>query len=95
MHFSEKFHAPIYFETNFPYKITSWEETYPDGFGENVQMLTTTLDKNIMNNYWNKNPRFFSLQGSVKSGIRNMKKRIIFLLIFISIDLSALRNKQQ
>lgn len=47
----------IQFNTDFPHKIISWEETYPSGFGENKQMLTTTatLDETIMTDYWTKN----------------------------------------
>lgn len=47
----------IRFSTDFTHRIVSWEETYPSGFGENKQMLTTTatLDKTLMTDYWAKN----------------------------------------
>ncbi|NJM79859.1 MAG: septum formation inhibitor Maf, partial [Flavobacterium sp.] len=47
----------ITFENSFPYKIVSWEESYPDGFGSNAKTLTTkgTLLQTIKSDYWNKN----------------------------------------
>ncbi|MGB3608539.1 septum formation inhibitor Maf, partial [Psychroserpens sp.] len=31
----------MYYNTNFPYEILSWEETYNDGYGSNAARLTT------------------------------------------------------
>nr|WP_223270687.1 septum formation inhibitor Maf [Subsaximicrobium wynnwilliamsii] len=47
----------ISFNPEFPYQILSWEETYPDGFGEDPTVLTSkaTLLKSIKSDYWNKN----------------------------------------
>ena len=47
----------VTFENSFPYKISSWEETYPDGFGKNAKILTTkgTLLQTVKTDYWNKN----------------------------------------
>lgn len=47
----------IYFTENFPYEIAGWEESYPDGFGENKQTLTTRAvkDKVLIIDYWNHN----------------------------------------
>ena len=47
----------IYFEENFPFKILKWTESYPDGFGNNKSLLTTTatLDTTIMLDYWKRN----------------------------------------
>jgi len=47
----------IEFQAQFPHKIMGWEETYPSGFGENAQKLTTkaTLDETIMLDYWTRN----------------------------------------
>ena len=44
----------IYFESNFPYKITGWEESYNDGGGK---LLTTRAVKNqsMLLDYWAKN----------------------------------------
>lgn len=41
----------------FPYTITSWEETFKSGFGANAQELTTTATriKTIQSPYWGKN----------------------------------------
>ena len=46
----------ITFENSFPYKIVSWEESYPDGFTSKATILTTkgTLLKTIKTDYWNK-----------------------------------------
>ena len=43
----------IVFETSFPHKIISWEESYP----ERGSMMTTkaTLNKTMLLDYWNKN----------------------------------------
>ena len=45
------------FESTFPYTITSWEETYKDGYGPNAKELTTkaTKIKTIKSPYWGKN----------------------------------------
>ncbi len=47
----------IYFSRTFPYTIEKWEESYPSGFGENTEMLTTKAVKKqrIKSDYWNKN----------------------------------------
>ncbi|MGB3608106.1 MAG: septum formation inhibitor Maf, partial [Psychroserpens sp.] len=47
----------MYYNTNFPYEILSWEETYNDGYGSNAARLTTkaTRLKTIKSPYWNKN----------------------------------------
>lgn len=47
----------INFNPEFPYQILSWEETYPDGFGEDPTLMTTkaSLLKSIKLDYWNKN----------------------------------------
>ncbi len=47
----------ITFTQEFPYTITSWEETFKSGFGSNAQQLTTTATaiKTIKSPYWNKN----------------------------------------
>lgn len=47
----------ITFENSFPYKILSWEESYPDGFGANARILSTTgtLLKTLKVDYWSKN----------------------------------------
>lgn len=47
----------INFNSNFPYEITDWEETYKDGYGEQAQILTTkaTKLKTINSAYWSKN----------------------------------------
>lgn len=46
----------IEFEANFPYKIISWKETYPDGFGSNAKVLETkgVRIKSIRSKYWDK-----------------------------------------
>lgn len=45
------------FDSKFPHTITSWEETYKDGYGANAQELTTkaTRIKTIKSPYWGKN----------------------------------------
>jgi hypothetical protein len=50
-------HLKIYFETEAPYLITRWEETYKDGFGEHSRQLTTTavLKTSYWVDYWSKN----------------------------------------
>nr|WP_321244634.1 septum formation inhibitor Maf [uncultured Psychroserpens sp.] len=47
----------INYNPEFPYDITSWEETYKDGYGANAKTLTTkgTLLKTIKSPYWSKN----------------------------------------
>lgn len=47
----------IDFENIFPFKILGWSETYPDGFGNNKRLLTTTatLKKTIWLDYWKHN----------------------------------------
>ncbi len=46
----------INYNPNFPYEITSWEETFKDGYGTNAKTLTTkaTKLKTIKSAYWNK-----------------------------------------
>ncbi len=47
----------LHFTPQFPHIITSWEETYKDGYGPNAQELTTTatLIETIKSPYWSKN----------------------------------------
>ena len=47
----------ITFESNFPYKILSWEESFMSGFGKNAKKLSTkaSLIKSIKSAYWGKN----------------------------------------
>ncbi|TXE16057.1 septum formation inhibitor Maf [Psychroserpens burtonensis] len=47
----------INYNPEFPYDITSWEETYKDGYGARSKMLTTkaTKLKTIKSAYWSKN----------------------------------------
>ena len=47
----------ITFNPEFPYDITSWEETFKSGFGKNVKTLTTKATKlnSIKSAYWGKN----------------------------------------
>jgi hypothetical protein len=47
----------IHFETDFPHKITAWEETFKSGFGANAKTLTSkaTAIKTIKSAYWSKN----------------------------------------
>lgn len=47
----------IYYTRIFPYSIEKWEESYPSGFGENAEILTTKAVKKerIKTDYWNKN----------------------------------------
>lgn len=47
----------INFNSNFPYDIISWEETFKSGFGTNAKELTTkaTKLKTIKSAYWGKN----------------------------------------
>lgn len=47
----------IHFANVFPYEIIGWEESYPDGFGANKKMLTTTATKKktIWLDYWKYN----------------------------------------
>ncbi|CAL66784.1 hypothetical protein [Christiangramia forsetii] len=47
----------IYFSRKFPFSIEKWEESYPSGFGENAEILTTKAVKKqrIKSDYWNKN----------------------------------------
>jgi hypothetical protein len=46
----------IEFEAHFPFKILSWTETYPDGFGSNAKVLETkgVMIKTIRSKYWEK-----------------------------------------
>lgn len=47
----------IHFETDFPHKITAWEETFKSGFGANAKTLISkaTAIKTIKSAYWGKN----------------------------------------
>ncbi|MFT7051824.1 MAG: hypothetical protein ACJAZK_002442 [Psychroserpens sp.] len=47
----------INYNPEFPYDITSWEETYKDGYGARSKILTTkgTKLKTIKSAYWSKN----------------------------------------
>ncbi len=47
----------IYFQSSFPHEISGWQETYPDGFGNNKKMLTTKAlrKKTIWLDYWKHN----------------------------------------
>lgn len=47
----------IRFNSQFPYDILGWEETYKDGYGANAKTLTTkaTPLKTIKSAYWTKN----------------------------------------
>jgi len=47
----------ISYSRTFPYTIEKWEETYPSGSGENMEILTTKAIKKqrIKTDYWNKN----------------------------------------
>jgi len=47
----------IYFTDGFPYEIKGWEETYPDGFGNNKKILQTIAvrKKIIWLDYWSHN----------------------------------------
>lgn len=47
----------INFNSEFPYHISGWEETYKDGYGLNENFLTTkgTKLKTIKSAYWSKN----------------------------------------
>jgi hypothetical protein len=47
----------ITFENSFPNKIKAWKETYPDGFGDKKEVLTTTgtLLETVKTDYWKKN----------------------------------------
>ncbi len=47
----------IYFQPAFPHQILGWQESYPDGFGNNKKMLTTKalLKKTIWLDYWKHN----------------------------------------
>lgn len=46
----------ITFNPQFPYEITSWEESFISGTGDSAKMLTTkaTQIKTIKSDYWNK-----------------------------------------
>lgn len=46
----------ITFENAFPFKILSWEESYPDGFDYKAQILITSgkLLETVKTDYWNK-----------------------------------------
>ena len=47
----------IYFNSEFPFTIEGWEETFISGYGEGAKQLTTkaTKLKTITSDYWNKN----------------------------------------
>ncbi|MBL4755375.1 MAG: septum formation inhibitor Maf [Flavobacteriales bacterium] len=47
----------INYQTQFPYQIISWEETYLSGWGESKEKLTTTAEKikTLNSAYWTKN----------------------------------------
>ncbi|MFT5848913.1 MAG: hypothetical protein ACJARX_002489 [Psychroserpens sp.] len=45
----------INYNTEFPYDITSWEETYKDGHGGKTLTTKATQLKTIKSPYWNKN----------------------------------------
>ncbi|MHA7057077.1 septum formation inhibitor Maf [Aquimarina sp. M1] len=47
----------VIFNSDFPYEIESWTETFKSGFGANVKELTTkaTKIKRMKSPYWNKN----------------------------------------
>jgi hypothetical protein len=47
----------IYFQSEFPYTIQSWEDSYVSGWGSDAQKRTTkaVLKKRMMIDYWNKN----------------------------------------
>jgi hypothetical protein len=47
----------IIYETTFPYRILSWEESYSSGWGVKKQKLKTEgkIIKTIKSDYWNKN----------------------------------------
>lgn len=47
----------INFNSNFPYDILSWEESFRSGFGSNAKVLTTkaTKLKSLKSAYWGKN----------------------------------------
>jgi hypothetical protein len=49
----------INFDPEFPYNISSWEDTFKDGYGTNAKTLTTkaTLLKTIKSPYWSKNSK--------------------------------------
>lgn len=49
----------IYFQSAFPHEILGWQESYPDGFGNNKKMLTTKAirKKKIWLAYWKHNNR--------------------------------------
>lgn len=46
----------IHFNPTFPFEITSWEEKFISGHGDNAKVLTTTASriKTIKSDYWNK-----------------------------------------
>ncbi len=47
----------IFFEKEFPHRITGWEETYKEKFDDEIKLLTTkaTLLKSVFTDYWKKN----------------------------------------
>ncbi len=47
----------INFEKEFPHEITSWEEQYVSGFGDNKKVLSTKAvkKKTLITDYWNQN----------------------------------------
>jgi hypothetical protein len=49
----------IYFQAKFPHEILGWQESYPDGFGNNKKMLTTKAvrKQTIWLDYWKHNAK--------------------------------------
>jgi hypothetical protein len=49
----------IYFTDVFPYEIKGWEETYPDGFGNNKKLLQTSAVRKRVTwlDYWKLNKK--------------------------------------
>ncbi|MBC2840390.1 septum formation inhibitor Maf [Robiginitalea sp. SC105] len=47
----------IHFQGSFPYTIQGWTDSYPSGFGDAAQVLTTTarLKKTLKTPYWQQN----------------------------------------
>lgn len=56
----------IQYETDFPYRILAWQESYYSGWGAKRQKLTSKaqLIKTIQSDYWNKN-------SNIDSGLRS------------------------
>ncbi len=51
----------IHAHSQFPYRITYWEDSYVSGFGSNKKRLTTkaTLDQSVKEAYWGQNSNNF------------------------------------